>query len=197
MKKVILATNNLEKINELYELLKECKFNILFNHDFSIRSIKETKLTFIENAILKARHVAKLTGLSVISDDSGISVNALNGSPGVNSKRFAGKNSSDTENIKKLLYKMKDIPYNKRQAQFNCVLVYLRNFNDPIPIICHGIWKGIITDTPKGINGFGYDSIFYDEKLKMTAAQLTKYQKNHVSHRFQASKLLLEYLKND
>lgn len=196
MQKVVLATGNAGKVCEFSELLKECKLNIIAQTELAIRAIEETGLTFIENAILKARNAAKVSGLAAIADDSGLSVNALNGAPGIYSARFAGENASDEENLHKLLSVMKDIPDNQRQAQFNCVLVYLRHFADPTPIICHGIWQGVLTHEPKGSNGFGYDPIFYDTQLKLTAAQLTKAQKNALSHRGQALRMLLGSLTN-
>ncbi|MFS1539726.1 MAG: RdgB/HAM1 family non-canonical purine NTP pyrophosphatase [Candidatus Phlomobacter fragariae] len=196
MQKVILATGNASKVSEFSELLKECNLNMITQTELAISAVEETGLTFIENSILKARHAAKISGLAAIADDSGISVNALKGEPGIYSTRFAGENASDEENLHKLLSVMKDIPDNQRQAQFNCVLVYLRHFTDPTPIICHGIWQGVLTHEPKGSNGFGYDPIFYDTKLKLTAAQLTKAQKNALSHRGQALRMLLGSLTN-
>ncbi|WP_032115524.1 RdgB/HAM1 family non-canonical purine NTP pyrophosphatase [Candidatus Arsenophonus nilaparvatae] len=196
MHKVVLATGNAGKVIEFTELLKECNLNIIAQTELAISVIEETGLTFVENAILKARHAAKASGFAAIADDSGLSVNALKGAPGIYSARFAGENASDEENLHKLLSILKDIPDNQRQAQFHCVLVYLRHFADPTPIICHGIWQGVLTHEPKGSNGFGYDPIFYDSKLKLTAAQLTKVQKNAVSHRGQALKMLLGSLTN-
>lgn len=196
MHKVVLATGNAGKVSEFAKLLKECNLNIIAQTELAISAIEETGLTFVENAILKARHAAKASGFAAIADDSGLSVNALKGAPGIYSARFAGENASDEENLHKLLSILKDIPDNQRQAQFHCVLVYLRHFADPTPIICHGIWQGVLTHEPKGSNGFGYDPIFYDSKLKLTAAQLTKVQKNTVSHRGQALKMLLGSLTN-
>uniref|UniRef100_A0A3B0MDW0 dITP/XTP pyrophosphatase n=1 Tax=Arsenophonus endosymbiont of Trialeurodes vaporariorum TaxID=235567 RepID=A0A3B0MDW0_9GAMM len=196
MHKVVLATGNVGKVSEFAELLKECNLNIIAQTELAISAIEETGLTFVENAILKARHAAKASGFAAIADDSGLSVNALKGAPGIYSARFAGENASDEENLHKLLSIMKDIPNNHRQAQFHCILVYLRHFADPTPIICGGICQGVLTHEPKGSNGFGYDPIFYDSKLKLTAAQLTKVQKNALSHRGQALKMLLGSLTN-
>ncbi|CDG49957.1 RdgB/HAM1 family non-canonical purine NTP pyrophosphatase [Cardinium endosymbiont of Bemisia tabaci] len=196
MKKVVLATGNPGKVNELSELLKAFKFDILAQTDLGITSIEETGLTFIENAILKARHAAKATGLPAIAEDSGISVHALKGAPGIYSARYSGPYGSDQDNIKKLLTEMKDIPDHDRQAQFDCLLVYLRHPEDSTPLICHGIWKGVVRREAKGNNGFGYDPIFYDPQLGLTAAELTKEKKNIVSHRGQALRILLESLRN-
>ncbi|MGI2298620.1 RdgB/HAM1 family non-canonical purine NTP pyrophosphatase [Candidatus Cardinium hertigii] len=196
MKKLVLATGNPGKVAELSELLKGFKFDIIAQTDLGIRSIEETGLTFIENAILKARHAAKATGLPAIAEDSGISVDALKGAPGIYSARYGGPYAADEDNMKKLLAEMKDIPDHERQAQFDCLLVYLRHPEDPTPLVCHGIWKGLIRREPKGNNGFGYDPIFYDPQLDLTAAELTKAKKNIVSHRGQALRILLESLGN-
>lgn len=196
MQKVVLATGNAGKISEFYELLKECNLHIITQTELSISSIEKTGLNFIEIAILKARYAAKVSGLAAIADDSGLSVNVLKGAPSIYSTRLAGKNASDEENLYKLLSVMKDIPDNQRQAQFNCVLVYIRHAADPTTIICHGIWQSILIYEPKGSNGFGYDPIFYNTKLKLTAAQLTKAQKNVQSHRRQALRMLLGSLIN-
>ncbi|MGI2257602.1 RdgB/HAM1 family non-canonical purine NTP pyrophosphatase [Candidatus Cardinium hertigii] len=196
MKKVVLATGNPGKVTEFSELLKAFKFDIIAQTNLGIASIEETGLTFIENAILKARHAAKATGLPAIAEDSGISVYALKGAPGIYSARYSGPYGSDQDNIKKLLTDMEDIPDHERQAQFDCLLVYLRHPEDPTPLICHGIWKGLLKREAKGNNGFGYDPIFYDPQLGLTAAELTKAKKNIVSHRGQALRILLESLRN-
>ncbi|MGI2261720.1 RdgB/HAM1 family non-canonical purine NTP pyrophosphatase [Candidatus Cardinium hertigii] len=194
MKKVVLATANPGKVAELSELLKGFKFDIIAQNDLGISSIEEIGLTFIENAILKARHATKVTGLPAIAEDSGISVHALNGAPGIYSARYSGPYASHQDNMKKLLTEMKNIPDDERQAQFDCLLVYLRHPEDPTPLVCHGIWKGLVRREPKGNNGFGYDPIFYDPQIGLTAAELTKEKKNIVSHRGQALRKLLESL---
>lgn len=193
MNKIIIATSNINKIKEISKPLEKLKFNIINQKDIGIKNIKETGVTFIENALLKARNASKISGLPSIGDDSGISVDALKGAPGIYSSRFAGNNSSDFNNIKKLLLKMKNIKiYKNRTACFNCVIVYLRYFNDPLPIITYGTWKGIIVKKPKGNNGFGYDSIFFDTKIGLTAAELNNKQKNNFSHRSKALKLMIK-----
>lgn len=193
MKKILLATNNFSKLSEFSEFLKKFKFQIINNNNLNYEKvIEENNLTFIENAILKARHASLTTNFPVIAEDSGISVDALQGLPGIYSARFAGKKASDKDNVNKLLHVMKN--NNKRKAQFHCIVVYLRNFYDPLPKIFQGTWHGILTNKPIGNNGFGYDSIFYDVKLKLTAAQLNTYQKNLISHRGQALKKLLKFL---
>lgn len=195
MKKIVIATGNINKIKEISKSLKKLKFKIINQKKIGIKNIKEIGTTFIENALLKTKHASKISGLPSIGDDSGIYVDALKGAPGIYSSRFSGKNSSDFNNLKKLLLKMKHIKkYEERTAFFICVMVYLKCFNDPFPIITHGIWKGMIAYHPKGVNGFGYDSIFFDTKMKLTAAELNNKQKNNLSHRGKALRSMVEIL---
>ncbi|MCC8374749.1 MULTISPECIES: XTP/dITP diphosphatase [Photorhabdus] len=196
MQKVVLATGNPGKVRELAQLLADFGLNIVAQTELGVNSAEETGLTFIENAILKARHAAQVTGLPAIADDSGLSVDILGGAPGIYSARYAGENATDQQNLEKLLDTMKDIPDDQRQAQFNCVLVYIRHAEDPTPLVFHGRWPGIIAHKPAGNGGFGYDPIFYIPKLGCTAAELTGEQKNAVSHRGQALKMMLDTLRN-
>ncbi|CDG98164.1 putative protein controls HAP (6-N-hydroxylaminopurine) mutagenesis (Ham1) [Xenorhabdus bovienii str. puntauvense] len=196
MQKVILATGNAGKVRELADLLTDFGLDIVAQTELGVDSADETGLTFIENAIIKARHAAAITGLPAIADDSGLSVNALGGAPGIYSARYAGIDASDRNNLEKLLEAMRDIPDEERQAQFNCVLVYLRHAEDPTPLIFHGRWSGIITHEPAGNGGFGYDPIFYVPEFGCTAAELSREQKSAVSHRGQALKMLLEAMLN-
>lgn len=196
MQKVVLATGNPGKVKELASLLSDFGLDIVAQTELGVDSVEETGLTFVENALIKARHVAKVTGLPAIADDSGISVDALGGAPGIYSARYAGVDASDQQNLDKLLDAMKEIPAEKRQAQFNCVLVYMRHENDPTPLIFHGIWHGVLSKEMHGEGGFGYDPIFFVPELNCTAAQLTKEQKNQHSHRGKALKLMLDALKN-
>ncbi|WP_036770665.1 XTP/dITP diphosphatase [Photorhabdus australis] len=196
MQKVVLATGNPGKVRELAQLLADFGLDIVAQTELNVDSAEETGLTFIENAILKARHAAQVTGLPAIADDSGLSVDILGGSPGIYSARYAGENATDQQNMEKLLDSMKDIPDDQRQAQFNCVLVYMRHAEDPTPLVFHGRWTGIITRQPAGNGGFGYDPIFYIPELGCTAAELTGEQKNAVSHRGQALKMMLDTLSN-
>ncbi|MGJ0624286.1 XTP/dITP diphosphatase [Xenorhabdus bovienii] len=196
MQKVVLATGNAGKVRELADLLTDFGLDIVAQTELSVDSADETGLTFIENAIIKARHAAAITGLPAIADDSGLSVNALGGAPGIYSARYAGIDASDRNNLEKLLEAMRDIPDEERQAQFNCVLVYLRHAKDPTPLIFHGRWSGIITHEPAGNGGFGYDPIFYVPEFGCTAAELSREQKSAVSHRGQALKMLLEAMLN-
>ncbi|MGJ0577947.1 XTP/dITP diphosphatase [Xenorhabdus bovienii] len=196
MQKVVLATGNAGKVRELADLLTDFGLDIVAQTELGVDSADETGLTFIENAIIKARHAAAITGLPAIADDSGLSVNALGGAPGIYSARYAGIDASDRNNLEKLLEAMRDIPDEERQAQFNCVLVYLRHAKDPTPLIFHGRWSGIITHEPAGNGGFGYDPIFYVPEFGCTAAELSREQKSAVSHRGQALKMLLEAMLN-
>ncbi|AXH62517.1 RdgB/HAM1 family non-canonical purine NTP pyrophosphatase [Providencia huaxiensis] len=196
MQKVVLATGNPGKVNELADLLRDFGMDIVAQTSLGVESAEETGLTFIENAILKARHAAAQTGLPAIADDSGISVDALGGAPGIYSARYAGADATDEQNLIKLLEAMKNVPDDQRQAQFNCVLVYLRHAEDPTPLVFHGRWHGVITHERKGQGGFGYDPIFYVPELGCTSAELTKAEKQAVSHRGRALTMMLDALKN-
>ncbi|NHB92553.1 XTP/dITP diphosphatase [Photorhabdus cinerea] len=196
MQKVVLATGNPGKVRELAQLLADFGLDIVAQTELNVDSAEETGLTFIENAILKARHAAQVTGLPAIADDSGLSVDILGGTPGIYSARYAGENATDQQNLEKLLDTLKDVPDDKRQAQFNCVLVYIRHAEDPTPLVFHGRWPGVIAHKPVGNGGFGYDPIFYVPELGCTAAELTGEQKNTVSHRGQALKMMLDTLRD-
>lgn len=186
MQKIVLATSNTGKVAELSAMLAPWQCEVIPQSQFAIVDADETGLTFIENAIIKARHAAALTGLPAIADDSGLAVDALGGAPGIYSARFAGPNANDQQNIALLLQQLAEVPKAQRQAQFHCVLVFLRHANDPTPLISHGIWHGEIATAPVGEHGFGYDPVFWLPKLAMTAAQLTKSEKQQLSHRGQA-----------
>lgn len=196
MKKVVLATGNAGKVRELASLLADFGLDVVAQTELGVDSADETGLTFIENAILKARHAAQITGLSAIADDSGLAVDALGGAPGIYSARYAGEEATDQQNLEKLLVALKDVPDAQRQAQFHCVLVYLRHAEDPTPLVFHGSWDGIIIRTPAGEGGFGYDPIFYVPSEGKTASQLSREEKSAISHRGQALKLLLEAMRN-
>ncbi|WP_340611171.1 XTP/dITP diphosphatase [Xenorhabdus bharatensis] len=196
MQKVVLATGNAGKVRELADLLAGFGLDIVAQTELGVDSADETGLTFIENAIIKARHAAAVTGLPAIADDSGLSVNALGGAPGIYSARYAGADASDQDNLEKLLEAMSDVPDDQRQAQFNCVLVYLRHAEDPTPLVFHGRWAGFITRKPAGNGGFGYDPVFFAPEFDCTAAELSREQKSAVSHRGQALKMLLEAMRN-
>src|SRR5579862_2893327 len=169
--KTVLASHNSGKIAELTELLKDYNMDIVTQKNLAIDEIEETGLTFIENAILKARHASRLSGLPAIADDSGLAVPYLKGEPGIYSARYAGKKATDKENIKKLLDKLVDVPDEKRQAFFYCVLVYFAHEKDPAPLVCSAKWSGTILREPRGEGGFGYDPVFYVPAEKKTAAE--------------------------
>lgn len=196
MQKVVLATGNAGKVRELASLLQDFGLDIVAQTDLGVESAEETGLTFIENSILKARHAAAITGLPAIADDSGLAVDALGGAPGIYSARYAGVDASDSQNLEKLLVALKNVPDGQRQAQFHCVLVYLRHADDPTPLVFHGVWPGEITHAPAGEGGFGYDPIFYVPSEGKTAAELTREEKSAISHRGQALKQLLEAMRH-
>ncbi|MFC6377951.1 RdgB/HAM1 family non-canonical purine NTP pyrophosphatase [Tatumella terrea] len=196
MQKVVLATGNAGKVRELAEPLAAFGLDIIAQTDLGVDAPEETGLTFIENALLKARHAAQVTGLPAIADDSGLAVEALNGAPGIWSARYAGEEASDAQNLDKLLVAMKDVPEDQRHAAFHCVLVYLRHANDPTPLVFHGRWPGVITREAHGEGGFGYDPVFLLPESGKTAAEMTKAEKLAVSHRGQALKQLLDALGN-
>lgn len=196
MQKVVLATGNPGKVREMADLLAAFGLDIVAQTELGVESADETGLTFIENAILKARHAAAVTGLPAIADDSGLAVDALGGAPGIYSARYAGEEASDQQNLLKLLAALESVPDGARQAHFHCVLVYLRHAEDPTPLVFHGSWQGEITRAAAGEGGFGYDPIFFVPALGKTAAELTKAEKQAVSHRGKAMKLLLEAMRN-
>lgn len=196
MQKVVLATGNAGKVRELASLLSDFGLDVVAQTELGVESAEETGLTFIENAILKARHAAQITGLPAIADDSGLAVDALGGAPGIYSARYSGIDASDRQNLEKLLDALKEVPDAERKAQFHCVLVYMRHADDPTPLVCHGSWPGVITRQAMGDGGFGYDPIFFVPAEGKTAAELTRDEKSAISHRGQALKQLLEALRN-
>ncbi|QZO13588.1 XTP/dITP diphosphatase [Pseudoalteromonas piscicida] len=189
--KVVLATGNQGKVKELSAMLNQYDIEVLPQSDFKVPEVAETGTTFVENAIIKARHAAKISGLPAIADDSGLEVDALNGAPGVYSARYAGANADDQKNIDHLLTALGE--QTERSARFWCVLVYMRHADDPTPIICQASWEGEITTTQQGREGFGYDPIFKVQGLDCTSAELTKEEKNAISHRGQALKQLVSH----
>ncbi|HEY0211034.1 RdgB/HAM1 family non-canonical purine NTP pyrophosphatase [Acerihabitans sp.] len=196
MQKVVLATGNAGKVAELADLLADFGLDVVAQTTLGVDSAEETGLTFIENAILKARHAAAATGLPAIADDSGLAVDSLGGAPGIYSARYAGAAASDRQNLEKLLDVMRDVPDDQRGASFHCVLVYLRHALDPTPLVCHGGWRGVISRAPSGTGGFGYDPVFYLPGENRTAGQMTRAEKQRVSHRGQALTLLLDALRH-
>ena len=186
MKALVLASNNPGKLRELSALLAGLDYELLPQSRFGVSEVEETGTTFVENAIIKARHAARHTGLPALADDSGIEVDALDGAPGVYSARFAGVNATDLENNVLLVNKLRDVPAEQRGARYRAVIVLLRHAADPSPIICEGSWNGQICLQPSGTGGFGYDPHFYLPGLGCTSAELSAEEKNRLSHRGQA-----------
>ncbi len=184
--KIVLASGNAGKLSELQNALSDFSVQLIPQTELDIESVEETGLTFMENAILKARHASKVSGLPALSDDSGIEVDYLKGAPGIYSARYAGEAASDADNNAKLLAALEGVPVQQRSARFHCVLVYMRHWQDPTPLVCLGQWEGQIQTSLTGEAGFGYDPLFYVPALQKCAAQLTKQEKNQVSHRGQA-----------
>jgi XTP/dITP diphosphohydrolase len=192
--KLVLASNNPGKLRELGELLAPLGLALVSQGELGVSEAEEPAVTFVENALLKARHAARQTGLPALADDSGLAVDALNGQPGVRSARYAGSGASDHDNVQALLEALADVPEAERSAQFHCVLVYLRHADDPTPVICHGRWPGRILTAPQGDGGFGYDPVFLVPEYNCSAARLSREQKSRVSHRGRALRQLTEEL---
>jgi XTP/dITP diphosphohydrolase len=193
-KRLVIASNNRGKIAELEGLLAPLNLTPVAQGELGVSEAEEPAVTFVENAILKARHASRATGLPALADDSGLAVDALGGRPGVRSARFAGDSATDQDNVDTLLEALKDVSPEDRTAQFHCVLVYLRHADDPTPIICHGCWPGQILEQPRGEGGFGYDPVFLAPETGTSAAELSREQKAAISHRGRALNLLLEQL---
>jgi XTP/dITP diphosphohydrolase len=194
-RRVVLASNNKGKVREIQALVAGLDVEILPQAQFDTPEIEETGLTFVENAILKARNAAQHAGLPAIADDSGIEVDALNGRPGIYSARYAGVGASDAQNLQKLLADLRDVPETQRTARFRALVVYLRHALDPTPIICQGTWEGRILLAPRGENGFGYDPVFFVPTHNCSAAELDAATKNELSHRGQALRQLAAALR--
>ena len=194
MEKIVLASNNAGKVKEIHALLKGFDINVISQSEYDVDSVEETGLTFVENAIIKARYATLKTGLPAIADDSGIEVDALKGAPGIYSARFSGEGANDKDNNKKLLESLKDVPEEKRTARYQCVMVFMRHAADPTPIIASGSWEGVILKSAKGNGGFGYDPLFYVPTHQCSAAELSAELKNKLSHRAKALISLLHKL---
>ncbi len=193
MKPVVIATKNAGKVREFASLFEKYDLQVKSLHDFPyIEEVEETGTTFEENAILKAESLCKQLGEIVIADDSGLMIDALNGKPGVHSARFAGEQKDDQANIQKVLEELKDVDETKRTARFYCALAVAFPEEDKQTVIVNGTCEGKIIDQPRGENGFGYDPIFYIEEMKNTMAELTKEEKNKISHRARALRKLEE-----
>lgn len=192
MQKLVIATGNPGKLREIRHLLQPLGITVMPQSDFAVAEAEEPYVTFIENALAKARHASRLTSLPALADDSGICVAALDGAPGVHSARYAGEAKSDLHNNLKLLDAMRG--QKNRHAHYYCVMVLVRHADDPQPLIAEGIWHGEILDQPRGDGGFGYDPIFLDAKTERTGAELPLEIKNRISHRGQAMAKMLHQL---
>jgi XTP/dITP diphosphohydrolase len=194
-RRVVLATGNAGKVREFAELFAPHAIEVVPQSDFGVPDVAETGLTFVENALIKARNAAAHTGLPAIADDSGLEVDHLNGAPGIYSARYAGDGGSAANNAK-LVEALAGVPEAQRSARFQCLLVYLRHADDPTPVICQGTWEGRILETPQGGQGFGYDPLFYVPGEGCSAAELPAGRKNALSHRGQALACLLRALED-
>lgn len=191
---LVLASGNAGKLKEFQYLLADRGIDVVAQSDFAISAAEETGLSFVENAILKARHAARLSGLPAIADDSGLEVDFLDGAPGIYSARFAGPRADDAANNAHLLEALQGVPVEQRTARYQCLLVYIRHAADPTPLICQGSWEGLIALKPKGGHGFGYDPLFFVREQNCTVAELPEEVKNTLSHRAHAMRQLLEKL---
>jgi XTP/dITP diphosphohydrolase len=194
--RVVLATNNPGKLRELRELLAPLSFEVLPQTQFTPVAAEETGLSFVENAILKARHAARASGLPAIADDSGLEVDALHGAPGIYSARYAGEQASDADNLEKLVAALRPWPPEQRTARYRCALAFLRWDLDPAPVICQTQWEGRIIDMPRGSGGFGYDPVFELTDRGLTVAELSATEKNQLSHRGRALRALVGELRS-
>jgi XTP/dITP diphosphohydrolase len=192
--KAVLASGNAGKVREFAALLAARDIEVVPQTDFGIVTPEETGTTFLDNALLKARHAAAASGLAALADDSGIEVDALAGRPGVWSARYAGAQASDADNLNLLLRELAAVPAERRTARYRCVLVWVREAADPAPLIASGVWEGRVLTAPRGAGGFGYDPVFQPEGLAVSAAELPAAQKNVLSHRAQALRALLAAL---
>ncbi|MBL1319468.1 MAG: RdgB/HAM1 family non-canonical purine NTP pyrophosphatase [Methylophaga sp.] len=186
MEKIVLASGNQGKLREFSQLFAPMDIEVIPQSEFDVPEAEETGLTFVENAIIKARNAAEHTGLPAIADDSGIEVDYLLGAPGIYSARFAGSDASDEDNLNALLAALENVPDNERNARYQCLLVMMRHSKDPTPLICQADWQGRILQSPIGDGGFGYDPIFWVPDMECSAAQLTAGEKHAISHRGKA-----------
>jgi XTP/dITP diphosphohydrolase len=193
LRRCILASNNQKKLAELQHRLG-AHFQLINQASAGVAEAEENGLSFVENALIKARHASEQCGLPAIADDSGLEVDYLEGKPGIYSSRYAGPHATDEENVLKLLAALESADVTARTARFHCVIVLMRHSLDPVPTICQGRWEGTILHEPRGSNGFGYDPIFYVPTHRKSAAQLTPHEKNHISHRAKAIDALLSSL---
>lgn len=184
--RLVLASSNAGKLREFNSLLADFGFEVIRQADLGVTDAEETGLSFVENALLKARHASQITGLAALADDSGLVVDALGGQPGIYSARFAGQPTNDAANNAKLLEALKNVSAEQRTARFHCCIVLVRHPTDPVPLIAEASWEGMILNAIQGQQGFGYDPLFYVPTHRCTAAELEATEKNRISHRGQA-----------
>jgi XTP/dITP diphosphohydrolase len=196
MTKIVLASGNNGKLKEFSQLLSAFSTDVIAQSHFDIVEAEETGLTFVENAIIKARHACQHTGLPAIADDSGIEVDALKGKPGIYSARYAGADATNQQNLEALLDALVDVPEDNRTARYQCVIVFMRHAKDPTPLICQASWEGSILTSPIGDGGFGYDPLFWVKQHQCSAAQLTPQQKHAISHRGKAIRQFIEHFQH-
>ena len=188
--RLIVATGNQGKMREIGEILRAPGIELVRDDRLDMDSVEETGATFVENALLKARYAAQISGVAALADDSGLEVDALHGAPGIYSARYAGAGASDEDNVVKLLGALDGLPEERRGARFRCVMVVLRHAADPAPLICQGCWEGRIATEPRGEHGFGYDPVFVPTGMTRHSAELPRDEKNRISHRAQALQAL-------
>ena len=194
-RKIVLASGNAGKVREINKLLGGYGIEVIPQTEFDVPEAIEDGLTFVENAIIKARNAAQHSGLPAISDDSGIEVDALHHAPGIYSARYSGEGANDAKNNEKMLQDLQGVAEQQRGARYQCVMVYMRDADDPTPVIAQGTFEGRILTAPRGEGGFGYDPLFWLEDRQCTAAELSLDEKNKISHRAIASHALVEQLK--
>lgn len=194
MKEIVLATNNQGKVNEFMHLFADLDIHFIPQSQYSLPSIEETGLTYVENAIIKARFASSQTKKPALADDSGLEIDALNGEPGIHTARYAGVQGDFKKNIEKVLTKMKGIPMQERTARVHAMLVLLRHPKDAAPLICHGIWECYISEAPRGNKGFGFDPIIYLPEFDCTAGEMDHQLKNTISHRAKSAELFCSAL---
>ena len=192
MAKLVLASGNKGKLREFSDMLSPLGWQVDAQSEWQVPEAEETGLTFVENALIKARNCCLHTGLPSLADDSGIALDALNGAPGIYSARFSGPGANDTSNNLELLKQLQN--HTNRTARYHCVLVFMRSAKDPVPIICHASWEGTILSAPQGNGGFGYDPLFWLDDLQCTAAEMDPAHKNRISHRGKAMQAMLKAL---
>ncbi len=193
---MVLASGNAGKLREFSRLLAEFEFELVAQSEFGLAEAVEDGLSFVENAIIKARHASAGSGLPALADDSGIAVDHLDGAPGICSARFAGEGAGDEANLRLLLRRLEGLPAEARGAAFHCALVLVRHARDPVPVIAEGVWRGRVLDAPRGDGGFGYDPIFLVPSLGLSAAELSAARKNRLSHRARAVRVLRRRLRD-